>query len=249
MGHIYRESTLTAHVYLLDPTSGKERSVFNYDGGMHDPAVSGSLVYFNSHPFLYAVDVSSGEVKWKFETKEASGNSYPLLLGDKVVYSAFSGYGLYAVDRQTGKLRWTLKSEDLLLGNISAGKLYVVRKSSVLALNPDTGEVIWSTRVGFDAWIKSVVDGVVYASNRQALIAIDSLTGKKLWKFKTSFKRELGLAGILGAGDYAEYCSPPTKAGELLLFSTSTARFWGAKKTIPGHLYAIDSKTGKLATN
>jgi outer membrane protein assembly factor BamB len=224
------------HIHSFDPASGKERPVVNADGrivwpspgGPHwRPAISGSVIYF----YDVAVDVASGEVKWQIDLEEASGISGPVILGDELVYFTADGYGLYAVDRQTGELRWTLKSDDLSVTNIYLdGKLFVPKKTSVLALDSDTGEVIWSTRVGFNQWIQAISGDVVYVTNNDKLMALDRRTGKKRWSFSAG----------------TEVCSPPVEVGEQVCFSTLTEHFFGSKKSKQGHLYCIDQKTGKL---
>ena len=234
-------------VRALDAESGKERWAFAFGTSTnlrYGATVSEDLLFFLGGGTVYALDRSSGIPVWQFENTTGIDGSRIFATREHLFFGTGLSEGyLYALNKKTGEPLWelALPGDNTLVYNAHFDEhLFVIAKSRLMAVGADSGEVIWKTRLGFDAVIESIVDGVVYASNRQTLIAVDSVTGKKLWKFATSFK----LPGVPGVG---EYCSPPTRAGELLLFSTSTKMFWGVDKVIPGHLYAIHSKTGKVA--
>ena len=68
------------------------------------PAVVGDLVLIGSEDFLfYAMNASTGEVRWKYETGLGIASS-PAVSGDLTVFGSKDGF-LYALETQTGRLR------------------------------------------------------------------------------------------------------------------------------------------------
>ena len=67
------------------------------------------MVYFGSFDsYLYAVDIKSGQEKWKFQT----GGEVVVLpghLGRGGLFGSWDGY-LYAVDIQTGQEKWKFQT-------------------------------------------------------------------------------------------------------------------------------------------
>ena len=69
------------------------------------PAVADGAVYFTSTDHnLYAVDASTGTLKWKFPTKSRVMSS-PAVAGGLVYFESYDG-NFYAVDAGTGKEKW-----------------------------------------------------------------------------------------------------------------------------------------------
>ncbi len=60
--------------------------------------------------FLYALDVKTGKLKWKFKMRGWT-DAAPLITGS-TVYIASSEGNLYAVDRDTGKEKWTYSFQE-----------------------------------------------------------------------------------------------------------------------------------------
>ncbi len=97
---------------------------------LFSPAVSDGVVYVGSNDtYLYAVDVQSGQKKWKFQ---AGGGFYggqwssAAISGGVVYISNDDGY-LHALDAQSGQERWKFKTGDTLGSPpaISGGVVYV----------------------------------------------------------------------------------------------------------------------------
>src|SRR5437660_5967102 len=73
------------------------------------PTVSDETVYVGSDDsYLYALNVLTGELKWKFKTGDVVYSS-PAVVDGAVYVGSHDGY-LYSVDAQTGEERWKVKT-------------------------------------------------------------------------------------------------------------------------------------------
>ena len=205
-----------------------------WDTWQSSPAVSGGLVYFGSgDDNLYALDVASGQCKWKFTTAGVVHSS-PAVADGLVYFGSFDSY-LYALDAQTGALRWKFK----------------------------TGEDPKNfNQVGIQA-SPEVVDGVLYFGCRDAhLYAVDAKTGKEKWKFDNHGTwinaGTVIQAGTLyvGASIPANFFAIDVTSGKVRykldmkfpVFSSAAVAgdmaYFGSDN---GKLHALDLKTGKMA--
>lgn len=126
-----------------------------YDVYLSSPVLGGGAVYFGSGDGnVYALDATSGELKWKFQTGDVVHAS-PAYVDGVLFFGSWDSY-FYAVDARTGIEKWRFHGgEDPLIHN----------------------------QVGFQS-SPAVVNGVVYTGCRDSnLYAIDAATGKEKWHF------------------------------------------------------------------
>ena len=126
-----------------------------FDVFLSSPVVAAGAVYFGSGDGnVYALDASTGELRWKFATGDVVHASPAFNVGTLYVGSWDSYF--YAIDASTGKQKWRFHGgEDPVAHN----------------------------QVGFQS-SPAVVDGVVYTGCRDSnLYAIDAATGKEKWRF------------------------------------------------------------------
>jgi len=126
-----------------------------YDVYLSSPVVVDKTVYFGSGDGnLYALDVSSGDLKWKFKTGNVVHAS-PAYADGAIYFGSWDSY-FYAVDAATGKERWRFHGgEDELIHN----------------------------QVGFQS-SPAVANGTVYTGCRDSNVyALDAATGKEKWRF------------------------------------------------------------------
>ncbi|HLJ17138.1 MAG TPA: PQQ-binding-like beta-propeller repeat protein [Bryobacteraceae bacterium] len=153
-----------------------------WDFYLSSPAVSDGSVYFGSGDGdVYALDVSSGLVKWKFKTGNVVHAS-PAIANGTLFIGSFDG-SFYALDTVTGKEKWRHKTgEDNVIHNqegitssaaVVDGVVYVgCRDSHLYFLDVETGQRIWEMFAG-GGWVTNspaVKDGKVYSgggSDRQ----------------------------------------------------------------------------------
>ncbi len=126
-----------------------------FDVFLSSPVVAQGAVYFGSGDGnLYAVDVATGELRWKFQTGDVVHAS-PAFADGVLFFGSWDSY-FYAVEAATGKEKWRFHGgEDPLVHN----------------------------QVGFQS-SPAVANGVVYTGCRDAqLYALEAATGKEKWRF------------------------------------------------------------------
>ena len=126
-----------------------------FDTYLSSPAVSNGSVYFGSGDGnIYALDATTGDLKWKFKTGDVVHAS-PAIVDGTLYIGSWDSY-FYALDSATGKELWRFKTGE----------------------DPDI-----HNQVGIQS-SATVADGIVYFGCRDSnLYALDASTGKKLWSF------------------------------------------------------------------
>lgn len=195
------------------------------------PVIGGGLVYFGcGDGNLYALDVATGALKWKFATGDVVHASPALAAG--VLYFGSWDTNLYAVDAATGELKWKFKTgEDPVNFNqtgiqsspcVTGGMVYFgCRDFHLYAVDAKTGQEKWKYK---NTWVIAspvVRDGRVYGTTSipSVFFALDAATGKEL--YKTDVK--------------APAFSSMALAGNLAYFGNFV-----------GSLYAVDVTEGKV---
>jgi outer membrane protein assembly factor BamB len=143
------------HIHYLQPAA--EAMPDPWDFYLSSPSVWNGAVYFGSgDKNVYALDASTGSMKWKFQTGDVVHSS-PAIADGTLYIGSWDTY-LYALDASTGKEKWRFKT-----GDDPEAHNHVGNQSS-----------------------PAVVDGVVYFGSRDAFAyAVDAATGKQIWKFST----------------------------------------------------------------
>jgi len=170
-----------------------------YDVYLSSPVVVEGAVYFGSGDgHLYALDASSGEPRWKFQTGDVVHAS-PAFAGGTLFFGSWDSY-FYAVDAATGKQKWRFHGgEDPFIHNqvgfqsspvVAGGVVYTgCRDSNVYALDAATGAEKWRFNNG-GSWVISsptVAGGkVLFATSDSSLFhAVDAATGKPVYRQDT----------------------------------------------------------------
>ena len=245
--------------YALDRNSGNQRWKFAAKGRIASTAaVANGTVYFGAYDGnLYALETGTGQLKWKFATegehrfaathlhgsqpmKEVMPDPFDCYLSSPAIWNGTVYFGsgdgnVYAVDANTGALKWKFKTGDVVHASpaIADGKVYIGSWDSYFyALDAATGKEVWRFKTGEDPDIHNqvgiqssaaVVDGVVYFGCRDAhLYALNAKTGEKKWAFATK-------------GSWV-IASPAVRDGEVY-FATSDS----------GLVYELDAKTGNVS--
>jgi alcohol dehydrogenase (cytochrome c) len=168
---------------------------------------------------INASNVGTLKEKWRFKIPGtgAFGNfaTTPVVLGG-VVYFQDLNSNVYALDQQTGALKWRHVFNAPSIGpngvSFGYGRLYGATEKFAFALDPSNGALIWrhtltpSVRVGVDMApqlydnkvLISTVPGSgikhFYEPNAVGVVsALDAATGKTVWSFKTVLKTKRGV--------------------------------------------------------
>ncbi len=219
------------------------------------PAISDGIVYFASYDGLfYALDAASGQLRWKFQTAgerrftakhihgiDPQGETMPdpfdfylssPAVWQRVVYFGSGDGNIYALDAQSGTLKWKFHTGDVVHASpaIANGILYIGSWDTFFyALDAVTGKEKWRFKTGEDHDIHNqeglqasalVADGVVYFGCRDSnFYALDANSGEKKWVFNNKGSWVIN--------------TPVLHQGKIY-FSTSDS----------GLFHALDAKTG-----
>jgi len=224
-------------VYAFESASGKQ--LWSYDSGARvrsTPAVSGNTVVFGAmNGRVYAVDATTGKEKWTYSTRGAS-NKYsdknndttsvvasPTIAGNAVMVGGRDSY-LYAIDLETGKLRWELTQDgsSWMLSTGSQGRDVLIGGGSAFLLQSvaiETGKENWRFKARSAIFSSPAISGdVVVVSDLSGFVhAVRASTGKELWSFPLG-DRALSSPVV---GDHAVYVA--SDDGMLVALETSDA--------------------------
>src|SRR6185369_8246111 len=167
-----------------------------WDIWISSPAVANGKVYFGSGDGnVYAVDAQTGQLIWKFATKDVVHSS-PAVVNNTVYIGSWDSY-LYAIDAESGQEKWdypTSKSWVNTTPAVRDGLVYAATSDSsrVFALDAKTG------RLRFNFAAKAYVfsspalaaDLAYIGSHNGKLYAIDAKTGKFAWEFQTEASKK-----------------------------------------------------------
>jgi len=152
----------------------KLKWAFGFEGDTSaatQPTVVGGRVFVSGSGRIYSLDLQSGCVYWSFRTDARVRAAVTVAQVANGVSAFFGDQGsnVYSVDAITGQLRWKRKVEDHRASKVTGspvfynGRLYVpvasseegtgaastyqccTFRGSVLALDANTGDVIWKT--------------------------------------------------------------------------------------------------------
>ncbi|MBL8299202.1 MAG: PQQ-like beta-propeller repeat protein [Rhodanobacteraceae bacterium] len=209
-------------IYALDAATGRRRWNLVTGGPVPaTPAIAKGTLYVPSYDGkFYALDAANGNQRWKFATGgerryEARGVhglqprtqtiadifdtylSSPTVV-DGTVYFGSGDNHVYALDANTGALRWKFKTGDVVHASpaYADGVIYVGSwDGKFYALDARDGHERWHYQAGVDEAVHNqqgfqssaaIVGGVVYVGCRDSHVyAFKAATGEKLWDFST----------------------------------------------------------------
>ena len=178
------------------PTSMPGDILWRYGRGwqrISPPSVAGGIVYVGiegSLGGLHALDATTGEIRWKFETEVSIGSS-PTASND-IVYFGSGDQHLYALDATTGNLLWRYKTSDGVYSSpaVANGVVYFGSSDTYFyAVDAVTGDLQWRYETEYSVGSSpAVADGIVYfaSSDDGDLYALNADTGALRWKYESA---------------------------------------------------------------
>ena len=211
------------------------------------PVIDHGLMFLTSAPFVYAVNISTGKIAWRYRTAagEAGGIMGPpgspgregVVVGDGLVYVGLTNANLIALREETRELVWKTYLGDPVHApseGASGAPLFADGLVSV-GLNADYGY-------------------------RGQIVAVDAKTGREAWRFfvvpspgepgsetwpknNDSWKHGGGAVWLVGATD--------PELGLVFYATGNAVPQYGGENRPGDNLYtdcvvALDAKTGKL---
>ena len=272
-------------LYAVDTQTAQEKWKFDAGRALEStPAVAGGTIYFGSgcigggaqgcgdppgsDYYFYALDLETGQEKWRFKTEGAIVSSP--LLADGLVYFGSEDQHLYALDARTGQEKWRFKAEDSLWSSpaLADGLLYFgagcnycgsLEDTHLYAVDSQTGQEIWRFETG--GWVEStpaVADGTVYfGSGDRHVYAVDSKTGQERWRFETEGGVQASLAVDAGlvfvaSRDQQLYALDSQSGQEVWKFETGGMLYGPAVAdgvvyvgSNDLYVYAVEAQTGR----
>jgi outer membrane protein assembly factor BamB len=205
-------------VYALSAVDGSVRWRYKTGGAVNSsPAVAADRVFVASlDGEIYALDARDGTLKWKFKTggerrftapgihgvmprTELMADPFDLFLSsptvvDKTVFVGSGDHRVYAIDTESGALRWAFETGNVVHASpaVAAGVVYVGSwDRNLYALDASTGALIWKFQTGDDteaynqvgiASSAAVAGGTVFFGCRDGhFYAVDARTGARKW--------------------------------------------------------------------
>ena len=286
------------NVYAVDSETGGQIWKTKTRGPVPaTPAVVNGTLYIGSYDGnFYALNADTGALKWKFATGgerrfEAKGlhgmqpknqtiaDSFDIFLSSPVVVDGAVYFGsgdgnVYALDANSGELRWKFKTGDVVHASpaFADGVVFVGSWDSYFyAIDAKNGKEKWRFHGGEDALIHNqvgfqsspaVVDGVVYTGCRDAqLYALEAESGKEKWKIDNQLSWVITSPAVVGGkvyfatSDSALYHVAGAVTGKSLVKEDGRAYMFSSPAVVNdtvfigvlnGTLAARDAASGKL---
>lgn len=165
------------------------------------PVIADGIVYVaSSDKFLYAIDLKTGQEKWK--TLLNILTSSPGINGNRIYVGDADGK-FYCLDRADGKVIWTFETEGQITAapNFAGENVLIPAHDSTLYCLDKDGKKVWDFRIE-----GPIYGGVAVAEDKTFLAGCDSLmhvidvkTGKELGN--VDLKGQSGSAAAV-LGDY-----------------------------------------------
>lgn len=274
------------HVIALDAATGEQRWRYRTAGeDMPSAALSGGLVIFaNGDSHAYGLRANSGDLQWRANLPGVSTMASTTMAGPIALVSVcdfeHAGAGAtLALDAKTGAVRWRApygncdSSPAYGGGHVYTSGIIDTKQPHVLggyavvaALDPNTGEALWSYRSPVAGPYSSVgtseraiagtyADGAYFQAlpTESALVAFDAARGSVRWRFHTVAPVKMSpvvTAGKVYFGDVAGLLyEVDEKRGTLLRTHIFKAPFSCAPPVIVGHtlLFVNGSTVGAMA--
>ncbi|MCK4590628.1 MAG: PQQ-binding-like beta-propeller repeat protein, partial [Candidatus Latescibacteria bacterium] len=122
--------------------------------------------------YVYALDASTGSLKWKFQTGDYIRDSSPAVSGGVVYIGSQDNY-VYAIEASTGSLKWEYKTGDAVYASpaISGGVVYVGSTDHyVYALDASSGSLKWKSEYVWYPSSSAVSGGVLYVPQLSGIL-------------------------------------------------------------------------------
>jgi len=260
---------------VLSPsTVGSIGLHWSYNATGSSPVIADGVVYFASSGSLYALNATTGALRWK---TSVTGNSYTdPAVANGVVYVGSTDGNLYALNGQTGAILWSYTTGEPFTGDptVANGVVYFgagEERGYVYALTAGNGHLLWRfTTLGqYVPHTPAVANGMVYVgsegsftSDENSLYALNATTGQQVWRYSATanpFSSPAVANGIVYVGNVDGRVRALNAANGLLLWTFMSERTPVSIETCPavadgtvyvasddGYLYALNAYNGFL---
>ena len=155
--------------------------------------------------------------------------SEQLLLSSDTLYVTTYGGNLYALNADTGALRWqTHLSDNWGVSVAAGGRLFKGSyNGQVLGLDAASGKQLWQTAVGGGNIFVNYGAGNLYAATTEHdLVALDPATGRLRWRYQTGSKAGALCFPVVGASAVHAICGYGSKGVSVDAVAADGERLW-----------------------
>jgi outer membrane protein assembly factor BamB len=219
---------------LYNFKTGGEKQYDVYDYFQSTPVINnGKLFFGSSDSCIYALDLESQVLIWKYKTEGIVHNTFAF--GKGMVFAGSYDGNVYAIHIESGKLAWKFKSlghdffakgEMQFSPTYANNRVYIGgRDYNLYALDAEKGFSHWN-RAFPEGWVTSVTlsprtDSVllVGTSDPRILLCVDGIYGQDIWKAdlkSNMFDKCTTTKGMLYAGlGNGKLCGIDRKTGKI----------------------------------
>lgn len=239
---------------------------------------------FQPAPGLSVREVPRLKVKWAFNYP-GSKNGQATVVGDRLYVTSMSG-AVYALDAKTGCVHWRHVAKAATRSSVTVVRLpaggparhalfFSDWTQSAVALNADTGEVLWKTKIEDVAGVQMTGAPTVHGRTlfvpissgieafaaddnweccrfRGSVVALDTVTGEVLWKTYTTaqapkpFKKNRLGRDMWGPSGGAIWSAPTVDAKRGLIYVGTSNSYTDVPYDGSDAVMAMDMATGAV---
>ena len=159
------------------------------EGALSLQALVGDTLYANTENYVFAINASNGKVLWRYRPDTLMPIGGALVVAGRVLYAGTLGSvdhpeesRFYALDADTGKLRWQYQMGDYQGAVIHNDSIYISSGDQHLyVLDKNTGKLLWQYKFSNGGYnMAPIANNVLYISSDGAY-ALNSADGTVLW--------------------------------------------------------------------
>lgn len=204
--------------------------------------VEGEVGYFAYGTQVFAINLNNGSLEWRYPSEPDSKTQYYAApeIGNEYIFAGSYLNTLAAIDKSNGVEKWVFtQALDRYVGSPLATDDFVFAPNAdhfIYVLN-DLGDLLWKFKAGGPNWTKPLSDGehVYLASMDHFLYALKMQYGMNELELDKSGSRTLVSSPLWKVDLGAAIVSDPVLIEENIYVAT-----------LDGHLFSINSQTGKL---
>ena len=241
--------------------------------------------HYQPKPGIKPEDVPRLKVKWAWTHPGPMATGQPTIIGDRLFVTTEAGQ-LFSLNAQTGCTYWSVNTGAGLRSAVSVGPLpagskakfaiyFGDQKSNVTALDAETGELLWKTKVEDHLMSRITGSPVLYRDRlyvpvssveevtgrdakypcckfRGSLVSLDAYTGKLLWKSFTvqeepkPFKINSAGTQMYGPAGGAIWSAPTLDLKRKVVYVATGNSYTDVPTGHSDAIIAFDMETGKL---
>jgi outer membrane protein assembly factor BamB len=175
-------------LYVFDTLGNPVWSVStNNSIGTQSPIVKNGLVYIcnETSNIIYAYNAQTGSLIWNFNATLSGGYGMAdITIYDNTLY--FHRGMLYALDVNTGAVKWTYNTGGFVSPIVLNNKLYTISgHRSIVVINAASGTLLWekSSTIDFgDPFSINIDQGKIFYTDRYNCAAYDTINGSLIWR-------------------------------------------------------------------